>query len=69
MDKDGLLKGPVLELYKQLLNRHPSIDLIASGGVASLDDLEELRQAGLHGAIVGKAIYEGRIKLSELSTF
>jgi phosphoribosylformimino-5-aminoimidazole carboxamide ribotide isomerase len=69
INKDGLLEGPALDLYKQVLNQHPSIDLIASGGVSSLNDLEDLRQAGLHGAIVGKAIYENRIPIKELKRF
>jgi phosphoribosylformimino-5-aminoimidazole carboxamide ribotide isomerase len=51
------------------MNQHPSIDLIASGGVSSIDDLVHLREAGCSGAIVGKAIYENRIKLSELKMF
>ncbi len=69
VNKDGLLQGPATDLYKKILNQHPSINLIASGGVASLEELEELRQAGCKGAIVGKAIYENRISLSELKRF
>ena len=69
VNKDGLLQGPATDLYKKILNQHPSINLIASGGVASLEELEELRQAGCEGAIVGKAIYENRISLSELKRF
>ena len=59
--RDGMLTGPATELYRQLLQAHPNLKLIASGGVSSYDDLEELRAAGLYGAIVGKAMYEGRI--------
>ena len=51
------------------MNEHPSIDLIASGGVSSIDDLLQLREAGCSGAIVGKAIYENKIKLSDLKIF
>lgn len=69
VNKDGLLQGPSLQLYKKILNRHPSIDLIASGGVTSIKDIEELRQAGCSGAIIGKAIYENRITLTELKIF
>ncbi len=66
--KDGLLQGTATELYKQILTKFPTIKLIASGGVSSVDELNELRSAGLYGAIVGKAFYEGRIKLNELKS-
>ena len=69
ISKDGLLGGTGIDLYKKILNQHPSIDLIASGGVSSIDDLAHLREAGCTGAIVGKAIYENRIKLAELKMF
>ncbi len=69
VNKDGLLQGPSALLYKKILNQHPSIDLIASGGVSSLEDLEELRQARCEGAIVGKALYENRISLNDLKRF
>lgn len=67
--KDGLLQGPSLELYKEIIQEIPEIKLIASGGVASVNDLEELESAGVYGTIVGKAYYEGRISLDELSSF
>jgi phosphoribosylformimino-5-aminoimidazole carboxamide ribotide isomerase len=67
--KDGLLQGPSLELYKEIMKEIPGIKLIASGGVASLSDLEELNKAGVYGTIVGKAFYEGKISLEELSSF
>lgn len=69
VNKDGILEGPATELYKKIMNEHPSIDLIASGGVATMEQLEELRQAGCHGAIIGKAIYENRISLKDLKRF
>ena len=69
VSKDGLLEGPATTLYKKLLNEHPSIDLIASGGVRSIDDIEELRQAGCKGVIIGKALYENRIALNDLNRF
>ncbi len=68
ISKDGLLQGTATELYKQILTKFPTLKLIASGGVSSVDDLNELRNAGLYGAIVGKAFYEGRIKLNELKS-
>ncbi len=67
--KDGLLEGPSIELYKSIIAKFPELYFIASGGVSSLQDLDELRNIGCKGAIVGKAIYEGRIRLMELSTF
>src|SRR6187200_888938 len=69
ISKDGLLQGTGIDLYKKILNSHPSIDLIASGGVSSIDDLLQLREAGCSGAIVGKAIYEKKILLKDLKLF
>ncbi|HEU4859955.1 MAG TPA: 1-(5-phosphoribosyl)-5-[(5-phosphoribosylamino)methylideneamino]imidazole-4-carboxamide isomerase [Chitinophagaceae bacterium] len=69
INKDGLLEGTGIDLYKKILNQHPSIDLIASGGVASINDLLLLREAGCSGAIVGKAIYEKKILLKDLKQF
>jgi len=69
ISKDGRLEGPALELYKEIITAHPSIQLVASGGVSDIDDLHALAEAGCHGAIIGKAIYEGRITLEQLKTF
>jgi len=66
--KDGMLEGPSNQLYKEVL-AVTSINLIASGGVTSIKDLENLKNLGCAGAIVGKAIYEGRISLKELRAF
>ena len=66
IEKDGMLKGPSLDLYKEILAA-TKVELIASGGISDLDDLVNLKAAGCSGAIVGKAIYEGRISLKELS--
>lgn len=65
--KDGMLEGPSIELYKQILKKNAELKLIASGGVSSLEDLIKLKEIGCDGAIVGKAIYENRITLEELS--
>lgn len=67
--KDGLLQGPTFSLYENLQERAPQLHIIASGGVSTVADLEQLAEMKLFGAIVGKAIYEGRIKLSELTAF
>jgi len=69
ISKDGMLEGPALSLYRTILEAHPGLYLVASGGVSSLKDLEELEEAGLPAAIVGKAIYEGRISMKELTRF
>ena len=64
--RDGMLQGPSLELYKEILRRHPSLYLVASGGVGSLQDVEALEEAGLPAVIIGKAFYEGRITLEDM---
>lgn len=64
--KDGMLTGPNLELYKNLLSEFPSADFIASGGISSLQDLIALRELNIYAAVVGKAIYENKIDLKEL---
>ncbi|MFC3417433.1 1-(5-phosphoribosyl)-5-[(5-phosphoribosylamino)methylideneamino]imidazole-4-carboxamide isomerase [Algoriphagus hitonicola] len=67
--KDGLLQGPSVDLYQEILQEIPDLKLIASGGVSSVKDLEELEKIGVYGAIVGKAYYEGRVSLEELAAF
>ncbi len=67
--KDGLLEGPSLELYRDILSEIPGIKLIASGGVSNMKDLEDLAKIGVYGSIVGKAYYEGRISLEQLASF
>jgi phosphoribosylformimino-5-aminoimidazole carboxamide ribotide isomerase len=63
--KDGMLQGPSTQLYKDILKK-VKINLIASGGISSVQDIEDVREAGCEGVIVGKAVYEGKITLSEL---
>lgn len=67
--KDGMLQGVSIDLYKELLQEFPNLNLIASGGVASMRDLEELIEMKMYGTIIGKAIYEGNISLKELELF
>lgn len=69
VSKDGALQGPSIDLYKKIKERIPQVDLIASGGVSSIDDLYQLQEAGCAGAIIGKAIYENRIQLIDLKPF
>lgn len=66
ISKDGMLEGPAFELYAELLERYPAVNLIASGGVSSMDDLLTLKKAGIPSVIVGKAIYEKRVTLEQL---
>jgi phosphoribosylformimino-5-aminoimidazole carboxamide ribotide isomerase len=63
--KDGTLKGPSTTLYKEILDA-VRINLIASGGISSFKDIEDVKQAGCEGVIIGKAVYEGKIGLNEL---
>ena len=60
-----MLQGPSIILYKDIL-KTVKINLIASGGISSLKDVEDLREAGCEGTIIGKAVYEGKITLKEL---
>lgn len=69
ISKDGVMEGPSIELYKKIIEEHPEINLIASGGVSNMDDVKQLKEIGCSGAIIGKAIYEGKISLEELSIF
>jgi phosphoribosylformimino-5-aminoimidazole carboxamide ribotide isomerase len=66
INKDGKLEGPAVDLYKNIISKFPDLFFIASGGVASINDLVKLREIGCRGAIVGKAIYENKITLDEL---
>lgn len=68
ISKDGVLEGPAIELYSKILTDHPDIHLVASGGVSNMRDVRALKQIGCSGAIIGKAIYENRVTLKELST-
>ena len=65
IERDGMLKGPATELYKEILEK-VEINLIASGGISSLKDIDDIREAGCEGVIIGKAVYEGKITLKEL---
>jgi phosphoribosylformimino-5-aminoimidazole carboxamide ribotide isomerase len=69
ISKDGKLEGPAIPLYTKILNSNSDVQLVASGGVATIDDLQLLKDAGCHGAIIGKAIYENRITIAQLKKF
>lgn len=66
ISKDGMMAGSSIELYDRIMDNFPSIKLIASGGVSSIEEIKELARIGVDGAIIGKAIYEGLIDLVEL---
>lgn len=67
--RDGMLSGPSIELYKEILEQFPKLELIASGGIASMKDIIELDEMGVPGVITGKAIYENRISLEEIEKY
>jgi phosphoribosylformimino-5-aminoimidazole carboxamide ribotide isomerase len=69
ISKDGVMQGPSIDLYKKIMEEHPEVNLIASGGVSNINDVIQLKEIGCHGAIIGKAIYEGLISLEQLSAF
>ena len=69
ISKDGMLKGPSLSKYKEILKNFKDVSLIASGGISVIQDLEELKSIGCEGAIIGKAIYENKINLKSLTQF
>jgi phosphoribosylformimino-5-aminoimidazole carboxamide ribotide isomerase len=67
--RDGAMSGPSVDLYERIMAELPALELIASGGVSSIRDVEELDRIGCRGVIVGKAIYEGRITEEELARY
>lgn len=69
IEKDGMLTGSSIDLYKEILERQGDINLIASGGVKGIDELKALKDANLYGVIIGKAIYEGKILLKDLEQY
>jgi len=66
IEKDGMMDGPAIDLYKRILTECEGIQLTASGGITSEADIQILNEAGITGAIIGKAIYEGKFKLKQL---
>ncbi len=69
IEKDGMLQGPAVELYADLISELKDIRLIASGGISNFEELPELAEIGCEGVIIGKAIYENRISLAQLERF
>ena len=65
--KDGMMMGPSTDLYQKILSHHKGLQLVASGGIRNLDDVMQMKEIGMAGAIIGKAIYEGKIDVIELA--
>lgn len=66
ISKDGMLEGPATDLYKEVMAEYPNLNLIASGGISSNEDIKELNRHGIPSVVFGKAIYEGKIDMKEL---
>ncbi|HEX2395566.1 MAG TPA: 1-(5-phosphoribosyl)-5-[(5-phosphoribosylamino)methylideneamino]imidazole-4-carboxamide isomerase [Bacteroidales bacterium] len=69
ISKDGMMQGSSIDLYRTMVTEFPHMKIIASGGISSVDEIIKLNEAGVAGAIIGKALYEGKIKLDELKAF
>jgi phosphoribosylformimino-5-aminoimidazole carboxamide ribotide isomerase len=69
ISKDGMLEGPSFELYQKILNKIPTLKLIASGGISTFEELPKLAEMGCEGTIIGKAIYEHKISMKQLENY
>jgi phosphoribosylformimino-5-aminoimidazole carboxamide ribotide isomerase len=69
IDKDGMMKGSSVDLYRQMVQDFPALQIIASGGISSINEIQMLNEYGVSGAVIGKALYEGKIRLEELREF
>ncbi|MEZ5105346.1 MAG: 1-(5-phosphoribosyl)-5-[(5-phosphoribosylamino)methylideneamino]imidazole-4-carboxamide isomerase [Draconibacterium sp.] len=69
ISRDGMLSGPAFDLYAEIMETLPNVEIIASGGIASMDDILKLNEMGVPGVITGKAIYEGKIDLKDIEHF
>jgi phosphoribosylformimino-5-aminoimidazole carboxamide ribotide isomerase len=67
VSKDGMLSGPAFDLYTTIKEDYPHLKVIASGGISKIEDVDQLNELGIHSVIIGKAIYEGKISLEEIS--
>lgn len=67
--KDGIMAGPSFQLYEKIIDTFPDICVLASGGIRSIDDITHLNDIGVFAVIIGRALYEKKILLSELDTF
>lgn len=69
ISRDGMLTGPAFELYSEIMEKLPGVEIIASGGISSMDDIFKLDKMGVPGVITGKAIYEGKISLKDIEKY
>jgi len=69
ISKDGLLSGPSLELYELIITVYPKINIIASGGISHLTEIQYLKEIGCYGIILGKILYENKVTISKLREF
>jgi phosphoribosylformimino-5-aminoimidazole carboxamide ribotide isomerase len=69
ISKDGMMQGTSFDLYKEIMDKFPEIELIASGGVTSIDEIPLLDRMNISGVIIGKAIYEGKISLADIESY
>ena len=69
ISKDGMLEGPSTQLYESIMEEFPNLNLIASGGVSCVEDIDLLNSVGIPAVVFGKAIYEGKIKMEELEKY
>ena len=69
ISRDGLMEGPAFDLYRNIQEQFPNICILASGGVRSVEDIDTLQEMGVFAVIIGRAIYEGKLKLSDLAKF
>jgi phosphoribosylformimino-5-aminoimidazole carboxamide ribotide isomerase len=69
ISRDGMLSGPAFELYAEIMKTLPEVEIIASGGIATMGEILRLNEMGVPGVITGKAIYENRITLKEIERF
>jgi phosphoribosylformimino-5-aminoimidazole carboxamide ribotide isomerase len=69
IDRDGLLMGPAVDLYRDLVDRYPTLRVQASGGIGSSDDLETTQATGVDACIVGRALLEGQVSIDEIGRY
>ena len=69
INRDAVLEGPNFELFQRLKNKFPDVSIVACGGVRSLNDIRKLKEMGFYSVIVGRALYEGKVKIEDLKEF
>jgi phosphoribosylformimino-5-aminoimidazole carboxamide ribotide isomerase len=69
ISRDGMMTGPAVELYRDMMTEFPELHVTASGGVSCMNDVRQLEVIGVPAVIIGKAIYEGRITYHEMEEY